>query len=107
MIGLKRGPDSNGLKSATPKPINTMSLRKENKGQDTTIEIVPAGGSGWVKATPVEPEPKPAPTPPPEEVKEVEKEPEQPPKPAWGKESAEKPAWNQYASKTSTTTLVR
>ena len=91
MIGLKRGPDSNGMKSATPKPINTMSLRKENKGQDTTIEIVPAGGSGWVKATPVEPEPKPAPAPPPEEVEEEEQEPEQPPKPAWGKESTEKP----------------
>ena len=46
---LVLGPSKRGgrKKKTSLAPVNTSSLKKENNGQDTSVTIVPSGGTGW------------------------------------------------------------
>ena len=61
MLGKGRERPSALSRTAAPVPVNTPSLRKENKGQDVSVTLVPSSGGWGSKPEDVAPAPEPTP----------------------------------------------
>ncbi|CAM9429754.1 unnamed protein product, partial [Choristocarpus tenellus] len=57
VLGSKARESGSGGSLSAPVPVNTPSLRHENKGQDINVPLVPSGGVGWGANKQAQPEP--------------------------------------------------